>query len=95
MADKTEFAVRNADLLVNGLTQFSTAYCKIIQGACLHGKEQDPFIMWNLTQANIFCFPQCQASILITKDVSNTYSEQKMKKQDNKSSKEGKITLSI
>lgn len=45
MADKTEFAVRNADLLVNGSPQFSTAYCKIIQGACLHGKEQDPFIM--------------------------------------------------
>lgn len=74
-----EFAVRNADLLANGLPRFSTAYRKIIQEACLHSKEQEPFIMWNVMQANIFCFPQCQASILITKDVSNTYSEQKMK----------------
>lgn len=51
--------------------------------------------MWNVMEANIFCFPQCQASILITKDVSNTYSEQKMKKQNNKSSKDGGITFNI
>jgi len=44
----------------------------------LHSKEQEPFTMHSVMQANIFCFLKCQASILITKDVSNTYSEQKM-----------------
>lgn len=89
-----EFTVRDADLLANGSAQFSTAHRKIIQGACLYGKERAPFIIWNVMQANIFCFLQCQASILITKDVSNILRTEN-EKQDNKSSKDRKITLSI